>query len=57
MTRPRKKLNLQCGFCPKRYTKREHLQVPIPIILEKHANDGRDTSEFVCNKLILLEYS
>ncbi|KAL4941790.1 cytochrome P450 [Aspergillus oleicola] len=26
MTRQRKKLDLQCGFCPKRYTKREHLQ-------------------------------
>ncbi|KAL3479642.1 hypothetical protein BJX99DRAFT_255370 [Aspergillus californicus] len=26
MTRHRKKLNLQCEFCPKRYTKREHLQ-------------------------------
>ncbi|KAL2863984.1 cytochrome P450 [Aspergillus lucknowensis] len=26
MTRQRKKLNLQCDFCPKRYTKREHLQ-------------------------------
>ncbi|KAL2844930.1 cytochrome P450 [Aspergillus pseudodeflectus] len=26
MTRHRKKLNLQCEFCTKRYTKREHLQ-------------------------------
>ncbi|RDW84107.1 uncharacterized protein DSM5745_04433 [Aspergillus mulundensis] len=26
MTRQRKKLDLQCDFCPKRYTKREHLQ-------------------------------
>ncbi|KAL2802248.1 cytochrome P450 [Aspergillus granulosus] len=26
MARHRKKLNLQCEFCPKRYTKREHLQ-------------------------------
>ncbi|KAL4898078.1 hypothetical protein BDV59DRAFT_206732 [Aspergillus ambiguus] len=28
MARPRRKLNLQCQFCPKRYTKREHLQIP-----------------------------
>ncbi|KAL4982741.1 cytochrome P450 [Aspergillus falconensis] len=26
MVRHRKKLNLPCSFCPKRYTKREHLQ-------------------------------
>ncbi|KAL3436070.1 cytochrome P450 [Aspergillus tetrazonus] len=26
MARHRKKLNLPCNFCPKRYTKREHLQ-------------------------------
>ncbi|KAL4926708.1 cytochrome P450 [Aspergillus undulatus] len=32
MARHRKKLDLQCDFCPRRYTKREHLQpYPCPV--------------------------
>ncbi|KAL4862949.1 hypothetical protein BDV12DRAFT_206864 [Aspergillus spectabilis] len=40
MTRHRKKLNLQCEFCPKRYTKREHLQDVLNRHLRVHSTPG-----------------
>ncbi|KAL5336015.1 cytochrome P450 [Aspergillus crustosus] len=45
MTRHRKKLNLQCEFCPKRYTKREHLQDVLNRHLRVHSTPGATATQ------------